>query len=143
MEFAREHYVFFIVNGKAQTFIVTNTNAIEQLRNMYGTMYNTLPEARQMAEQLNEEPIIKAKHYTDEERRQLDKLQREWGLSQLTEEEKATIREQRKSIDELQMEFAREMMRKENGYGNNNGNDYGSIRRSEKRTVKRNHNVWR
>lgn len=140
MEFAKEHYVFFIVNGKARTFIVTSTNDIEQLQNMYGTMYNTLPEAKRVAEQVIMEPI---KHYTDEERRRLEKLQREWGWSQLTEEEKATIREQRKPIDVLQMEFAREMMRKENGYGDNNGNGYGSIRRSKKRTVKRNHNVWR
>ena len=108
-----ENYVFFIVNGKAQTFVVTDTSEIAHLQNIYGAMYKTLPEARRVAEQLKAEPVSKAKHYTDEERKQLEALQIEWGRSRLTEEEKKAVKESRKSIEQLQIEFGRMMMRKE------------------------------
>lgn len=100
-------YVFFVINGKAST-ILADESDIPSLKNQFGTMYRTLPEAKRVAEQLKAEP--KVKHYTDEERRELEALQIEWGRSRLTEEEKATLREERKPIDQQQWEFAMQMM---------------------------------
>lgn len=104
-------YVFFIINGKAST-ILADESEIPSLKNQFGTMYRTFPEAKRAEEQLlaEENKANKPKFLTDEERKALEKEQIAYGRSQMTEEEKAEARQEHKSIDQLQWEFAMQMM---------------------------------
>ena len=95
------------VYGTTHIVITDDTTEIELTRVRYGNVFFNKREADEFARLPKPK---RERHYTDEERKQLEALQIEWGRSRLTEEEKATLREEHKSIDQQQWEFAMQMM---------------------------------
>lgn len=106
-----KNYVFFIINGKPTT-ILADESELSSLKNQFGQMFSSLPEAKRVAEEMKKETEM-IRYYTDEERKELEREQIAFGRSKMTDEEKAEAKRERKTIDQLQIEFGRMMMRKE------------------------------
>ena len=102
--------IFFIdLNGHLNHEETDDRTEIERIRNQFGNVFFNRTQAIEYSKLPKEVPC---KHLSDEEMKRLDKEQYAFGWSQMTEEEKREARERRKSIDQLQLEFGREMERR-------------------------------
>ena len=100
---------FAIDNGRV--ICVESENKADLLR-FFGNGNVFDSKARALTE-LEERNKPKVHHLTDEECKRLEAEQIAYGRSQMTETELAEVREKRKSIDQIQLEFGRMMMRLE------------------------------
>lgn len=100
---------FVIENGKVKW--VQGENKMEMIRFFgYGNVFNNKADAHSALEERNKP---KVHHLTDEERKILEAEQIAYGRSQMTETELLEAKRQRKTIDQIQLEFGRMMMRLE------------------------------
>jgi hypothetical protein len=100
-----KHTFYFVNdNGHLRIFETDNANEIEHARIQFGNVFSTKADA--LAD-IKKPKKIKVRALTPKE----EKEQYLWGLSQMTEEEKAWVREERKTVDQLQLEYATEQMR--------------------------------
>ena len=110
-------YIFVIEDNRPTCYYV-EPEMISRLRNQYGNVYRTKAEC-QNAIKINAEKQateIKYRHITDEERKRIEREQYLFAKSMWTNEDWRIVRENRakkKSIDEQQLDYAREMMRRE------------------------------
>lgn len=102
---------FAIENGKIRW--VASESKMELVRMFgYGNVFDSRTEAEVTLEERNKP---KVHHLTDDERKRLEAEQIAYGRSKMTEKELAEAKEQRKSIDQIQLEFGRMMMAMERG----------------------------
>lgn len=109
---------FWAIENNVRTRWVQAETKAELLRFYgHGNVFDTRGEAER---ELEERKKPKTRHLTDEERRALEIEQQKFGWSMFTETEKAEIKSHykyvhgkrvRKTIDDEQLAFAREMMR--------------------------------
>lgn len=99
-------YYFVNDNGSLRTFGTDSEREIQLAQVKYGTVFFNRTDA---IKEINKPVERKVRRLTEKEQKE----QYLWGLSQMTETDKAIVREQRKSIDQQQLEFARMMMKKE------------------------------
>ena len=102
-------YFYVDLNGKVHNCQTDSEREIELTRINFGNVFFTRAEAIDFSMQPKEIPC---KHLSDEEMRRIDEEQIAFGRSMMTEEEKREARERRKSLDQLQLEFGREMERR-------------------------------
>lgn len=102
-------YFYVDLEGKVHNCETDDKLEIERIRNQFGNVFFTRIEAVEFSMQPKEKPC---RSLTDEEMREIDKQQMKFGWSQMTEEERREARERRKSLDQLQLEFGREMERR-------------------------------
>ncbi len=102
---------FAIENGKIRW--VASESKMELVRMFgYGNVFDSRTEAEETLEERNKP---KVHHLTDNERKRLEAEQIAYGRSKMTEKELTEAKEQRKSIDQIQLEFGRMMMAMERG----------------------------
>ena len=103
------HY-FVNDNGNLRSFGTESELELEHARIRYGNklFFN---RAECIAD-IKKPAIIKVRRLTPKEEYE----QYVWGLSMMTPEEKSWVKEEQKTIDELQLEFAKEQMAKERDF---------------------------
>lgn len=103
--------MFFYVDleGNVHNCQTDSERELELTRVQFGNVFFNRTQAIEFALQPKEKPC---RYLTDEERAEIEREQIAFGKSQMTEEEKREARERRKSIDQLQLEFGREMERR-------------------------------
>lgn len=99
-------YYFVNDNGRLRQFGTESETEIEHARIQYGRVFFNRLEC---IEDIKKPKPVKVRALTPREEYE----QYVWGLSMMTPEEKSWVKEEQKTIDELQLEFAREQMRKE------------------------------
>lgn len=107
---------FYMHNGNVCAEFGVDQREIDILRNLYGAVFGTRIELINHVNRQTEKAKteVKSRTLTDEEMRELLKEQDKFAREHMTEEDKAIVREtreERKSIEQIQLEFAREMMR--------------------------------
>lgn len=111
LPYAKEYSKTFAVIDKNARVLRADGNRADLERYFgHGNVFDSMEKALVA---LEERKAPKVHHLTDEERRVLEREQIAFGRSQMTEEEKAEARERKKSIDQIQLEFGRMMMRLE------------------------------
>ena len=99
-------YYFVNDNGNLRQFGTESALEIEHANIRLGKVFFNRLEC---IDDIKKPKAIKVRALTPKE----EKEQYLWGLSQMTEEEKAWVREERKTVDQLQLEYAKEQMRLE------------------------------
>ena len=99
-------FYFVNDNGNLRTFETNSELEIAKARVKFGNVFFNRLDA---IKEINKPIPCKVRPLTEKEERE----QYLWGLSQMTEIDKAIAREEHKSIDEQQSEFAQMMMQKE------------------------------
>lgn len=96
--------------GKTHMVMTDNPTEIDRAKVQYGRVFFNKPEADAFAKLPKPKRV---RRLTDEERKQLELEQIAYGRSLMTETEKAEAKERKKTIDQIQLEFGRMMMRLE------------------------------
>ena len=108
----------FVIEDNSPVCFYVEPEMVARLRNKYGNVYNTKADCLDAIRKATETStwLTCRRHLSDAERKQLEKEQWLFAKSMFTEEDWAIVhenREKRKGIDKIQLEFGREMMRRE------------------------------
>lgn len=105
---------FYMHNGNVCAEFGVDQREVDILRNMFGAVFETRMELINYVNKEKNSTELKSRTLTDEERREILKEQDKFAREHMTEEDLAIVketREERKPIEQIQLEFAREMMR--------------------------------